>query len=86
MIKYVSFFIVLFLGCEQNWSIKEQEDFKNRCIKYKPDRNDLEDYDFFCDCMLKEFMRLNFSYNQFLKTNSNNLETEKILKSCIEIP
>ncbi len=86
MIKYTFFFIVLFLGCQQNWSIEEQEDFKSRCIKYKPKKDGLKDYEIFCQCMLKQFMNLNLSYSQFLKTDSNSLETEKILKSCIEIP
>ena len=86
MIKYISFFIILFLGCQQNWSIKEQKDFKTRCVKYKPNKYNLEDYNLFCDCMLKEFMKLKLSYSQFLKTDSNSLETEEILKSCIENP
>ena len=86
MIRFLSFFIIVFLGCQQSWSIREQEDFKIRCLKHRPDKYNLEDYNLFCDCMLKELMELRLSYSQFLKTDSNSLEIEEILKSCIEKP
>ena len=86
MIKYASFLIILFLGCQQNWSLEEQKDFKNRCVRYHSKIQSFDEYQGFCDCMLTESMNLNLSYPQFLKMESNNLETENLLRSCIKNP
>ena len=81
---FLSFFLII--GCQNSWSIKEKNDFMIRCMKYKPDNQNVEKYKFFCDCLLSESMKSNSSYSRFLNSKSNNLETEVSLKSCIENP
>ena len=78
--------MLLTFGCQNNWSITEQEDFKKRCKKYKLVNQNSEDYEIFCNCILKNSINLNLSYAQFLKTDFNDVETEQILKSCINLP
>tara|TARA_B100000519_G_scaffold192227_1_gene193435 strand:+ start:356 stop:616 length:261 start_codon:yes stop_codon:yes gene_type:complete len=86
MTKYISFVIIFILGCQHNWSISEQEDFKKRCVNHHLKVQSLDEHKSFCNCILKNSMNLNLPYSQFLKMESNNSETEDLLKSCIEIP
>ena len=86
MIRFLLVFLFLIIGCQNNWSIKEKNNFKARCMKFQPKNQTLDSYADFCDCILMESMNLNLSYNDFLKSDSNNLETESFLKSCISSP
>ena len=86
MIKKIFLFIFLILGCQNNWSVQEQDDFKKRCQKYKPVNQNSEEYEFFCNCILKNSIELNFPYGQFLEVDFNDMQIEQILKSCIDVP
>ena len=86
MSKYTFLFIFLILGCQNNWSVQEQDDFKHRCEKYKSDDYNINDYKKFCDCILKNSIKLNLPYAQFLETDFDDTKTDQILKSCIDAP
>jgi hypothetical protein len=86
MTKYITFLIIFLLGCQDNWSISEQEDFKRKCANYYVGTTGLDNYKDFCDCILMESMNLSLPYSQFLKMESNNFETENLLNSCIKKP
>jgi len=86
MIKVYTLFLFLIIGCQSNWSAQEQNDFTIRCMKNQPENQTLESHTAFCDCLLKHFIKSNLSYSQFLNSNSDNLETEFALKSCIKNP
>ncbi len=78
--------MILIVGCQHNWSIQEKQDFMKKCIKHRPSTHDLDNYKVFCDCIMKNFISLDLSYMNFLKMDSNNSDTEKVLQSCIKAP
>ena len=85
MIKY--FFVLLFIiGCQQNWSINEENNFIDRCKNQKiwDEGFTLLQKDNFCECLLKNAIELELSYNEFLSENLNKDEITQILKPCID--
>ena len=85
MIKY---FCALFLivGCQQSWSINEENNFIDRCENQEiwNEGFTLSQKDNFCECILKNVIELELSYSEFLSENLNKDEISQILKSCID--
>ena len=99
MIKKYSVFLLVILGCQNDWLDSEENDFKARCNNpelsvYDTDKLPIkissEDRIIFCDCILNELKLSNISYDDFLKQNLEQLDAQaqnsylkQISKSCL---
>ena len=82
MIKVL--FLLLFISCQQSWTVSEKSDFINRCKINKLENIDNDIYEEFCICLLKNSINLNISYNDFLKKKIDSDEIDTIVQSCID--
>ena len=79
MIRTSLFFLLIILGCQQDWSYDNQENFISQCLEENKILGyDSLEYREFCNCLLNNIVKIELSYSEFLFRDLDTNELESI--------